>query len=185
MGSRPHSGGGGGASELGERKREIVNAAAAAIDRALKRGQVRPGAELGELVRSLRRAVFDLRTGRSGRRSSYSWAFGVVAQIVDEIERARAEEKATEELLREEREAREEAAAHPVTELLREAGVERISDLVRKMVACVPGGSGFRPGGNGAGRGRGIAADIDEYRRIPRMAREESNAEEMHYLCAP
>ena len=164
------------------RKRELIDAAAAAIDRALRQGRVRPGSELGELVRGLRREIVSLRTGRSGRRASYSWAFGVVATITEEIARARAEEAETAKLLAEEREARRQAAAHPVGELLAEAGVERISDLIKKMVACGPGGSGC-PSGNGAGRG--IAADIDEYRRITRNDTGGRNAEEMHYLCAP
>ena len=156
----------------GERKREIVNATAAAISRALKRGEVRPGSELGELVGHLKREIVNLRRGRSGRRTSYSWAFGVVATIVEEIARARAEEAETEELLREERAAREEAAAHPVGELLAEAGVARISDLVRRMVAC---------GNEGGARARYPSRK----RRITRNDTGGRNAEEMHCLCAP
>ena len=115
-------------------RRELVDAAAVAIDRALKRGQVHVGGELAELVRGLQREVLNLRTGRAGRRTSFSWSFGVVSEIVAEIERARAEAELTEEFIREERAARKQAALHPVGELLEEEGVTRLSDLVRRMV---------------------------------------------------
>ena len=111
------------------RRRLYVNTAMTALHRGVQVGRIQPGPQLGQVVARLCSELVEMRGGRPARQL-YAWAAAVVAEVVKEIAQAEASEELFHQIERERREAME----HPLGELLAEAGVEHVSDYVRRLV---------------------------------------------------
>ena len=117
------------------RQREILAGIGASIWRAMVHGKLKAGPNLAEFIRMLISRLREVRSGRFGPRAWCAYAGWLVKTTIEGIRSEAAERERQRREEEERKREREEAQAHPLNELLAEEGVERISDLVKRLAA--------------------------------------------------